>query len=198
MNWTKSAVKTGALAIGALMAGAGAAQAGVSEVHVGVMAHNIRVIDDKNADKEDGPAIELEANFDSPGFLHWAGRPEPYIVASVNVAGETSFAGVGLEWRWEFADGWALQPGLGYVIHDGELENPYPNGSPEAADFAAEHVLLGSRDLFRTSLGLSREFGEHWSGQVFYSHLSHGQILGEGRNQGMDQIGLRIGYRFGG
>lgn len=186
----------GLLAFGAVLGSAGAAHA-IDSVHLGVMAHNIRVIDDKNADKEDGPAIELQVNFDSPGFLSWAGSPTPYAVASVNVSGDTSFAGAGLEWRWEFADGWALEPGLGYVVHDGELENPYPNGSPEAAQFSEEHVLLGSRDLFRTSIGLSREFGGGWSGQVFFSHLSHGQILGEGRNQGMDQVGLRIGRRFG-
>lgn len=188
----------GALAAGALGAMAGAAHAEVESLHVGVLAHNVRIIDPKNADKEDGPAAEFQVNFSSPGFLEWAGSPEPYLVASVNVAGETSFGGGGLEWRWEFADGWALTPGLGYVIHDGELDNPFPNGSPEAAAYADENLLLGSRDLFRTSIGLEREFEGGWSGQIFYSHLSHGQILGEGRNQGLDQIGLRLGYSFGG
>jgi lipid A 3-O-deacylase len=31
-----------------------------------------------------------------------------------------------------------------------------------------------------------------------FQHLSHGQILGDGRNQGVDQIGIRLGYQFGG
>lgn len=182
------------LALG--LAGAGVAHAGVDSVHVGVMAHNIQVIDSKNANKEDGPAIEAQLNFDSPGFLSWAGAPEPYVVLSANVAGDTSFAGVGLEWQWRFAENWSLEPGLGYVIHDGELENPYPPG-PQSIAFAEEHVLLGSEDLFRTSLGLTRHFGNDWSAQLFYSHLSHGQILGDGRNQGMDQLGVRVGYQFG-
>lgn len=182
-------------ALGTVML-AGTAHAGVDQINVGVLAHNIRVIDGKNANKEDGPALEFQINFDSPGFLHWAGSPEPYLVASVNLSGDTSFGGGGLEWRWEFADGWAITPGLGYVIHDGELENPFPPG-PASIAFANQHVLLGSRDLFRTSIGLEREFGPNWSGQLFFSHLSHGQILGDGRNQGLDQAGVRIGYHFG-
>lgn len=175
----------------------GAAQAGVDEFRLGVMAHNIQVIDGKNADKEDGPAIEAQLNFESPGFLSWAGAPRPYLVASANLAGDTSFAGVGLEWRWRFAENWSLDPGFGYVIHDGEIDNPFPSGDPQAAIFAQDHVLLGSRDLFRTSIGVTRHLGGDWSAQLFYSHLSHGQILGDGRNQGMDQIGLRLGYAFG-
>lgn len=179
------------------MAAASGAHAGVDEVHVGVMAHNICVTDCKNANKEDGPNLELQISFDSPDFLDWAGSPQPYLMASANAQGDTSFGGFGLEWHWEFADGWALEPGFGYVVHDGATNNPFANGTPEAAAFAEENVLLGSKDLFRTSLGLSHELPGPWEVEVFFEHLSHGQILGEGRNQGMDQAGLRLGYKFG-
>lgn len=184
-------------AFSAALAAAPAASAGVDEIHAGVMAHNICVTDCKNANKEDGPNVEFQVSFDSPSFLSWAGSPQPYLLASINTAGETSFGGAGLEWRWNFADGWALEPGVGYVVHDGETTNPYPNGSPEAAAFAEEHVLLGSEDLFRTSIGLTRDFEGPWEAQIFFMHLSHGQILGDGRNQGLDQIGVRFGYQFG-
>lgn len=187
----------GLAAFGAALLGAPAAQAGIDEIHVGVMQHNICVINCKNADKEDGPNIELQLSFDSPSFLSWAGSPQPYVMVSANTAGDTSFGGVGLEWRWDFAENWAIEPGVGYVIHDGEIENPYPSGSPQAAAFAAEHVQYGSRDLFRTSIGITRDFEGPWEGQLFYEHLSHGQILGTGRNQGVDQIGIRFGYQLG-
>ena len=193
MRW----ILTGATTIGALAAFASPAAA-IESVHVGVLAHNIQVIDPKNAEKEDGPAVEVQVNFASPDFLGWAGSPQPYLLVSANVAGDTSFAGVGLEWRLRLGEHWAFTPGLGYVIHDGELENPYPIGSPENVAFARDHVLLGSRDLFRTSIGFERDFGERWSGQILFVHASHGQILGQGRNQGMDQLGLRLGYTFGG
>lgn len=173
------------------------ARAGIAAVHLGVMDHNICVTNCKNADKEGDPNIEGQITFDAPSFLNWAGAPRPYVMGSLNTQGDTSFGGVGLEWRWEFADGWALQPGVGYVVHDGELENPYPNATPEAAAFAEEHVQLGSRDLFRSSLALTRELTDAWEVQILYEHLSHGQIIGSGRNQGMDEIGVRLGYRFG-
>lgn len=187
----------GIAAFGALMALAPQAQASVDEIHVGVMAHNICVTDCKNADKEDGPNVEFQVSFDSPDFLSWAGSPQPYIMVSVNTAGNTSFGGVGLEWRWEFAEGWALEPGVGYVIHDGATENPYPGGSPENVAFSEENLLLGSEDLFRTSIGLTRDFEGPWEAQLFFEHLSHGQIIGDGHNQGVDQIGLRFGYQLG-
>lgn len=187
----------GLAAFGAAMAMAPAAHAGVDEVYLGVMQNNICVIDCKNANKEDGPNVEFQVSFDSPSWLGWAGSPQPFVVGSLNVAGETSFGGVGLEWRWDFADKWALEPSVGYIIHDGEVSNPFPNGSPEAAQFADEHVLFGSEDLFRTSLALTRDFEGPWEGQIIFEHLSHGQILGHGRNQGLDSIGIRIGYQFG-
>lgn len=186
----------GVAAFGAMMAAAPQAQAGIDEIHVGVMAHNICVTDCKNADKEDGPNVEFQVSFDSPGFLSWAGSPQPYVMASVNTAGDTSFGGVGLEWRWDFAEGWALEPGVGYVVHDGALENEYAGG-PQQEAFARDHLLLGSRDLFRTSIGITRDFEGPLEAQLFFEHLSHGQILGSGHNQGVDQLGIRIGYQFG-
>lgn len=174
------------------------ANAGVDEGYIGVMAHNICVTDCKNADKESGPNVELQVSFDSPSFLHWAASPQPYLMASINTAGDTSFGGFGLEWRWDIGGGWALEPGVGYIVHDGETNNPYANGTPEAAAFAEQHVLLGSEDLFRTSLGLTRDLPGPWEAQILFEHLSHGQILGHGRNQGLDEIGVRLGYQFGG
>ena len=187
----------GIAAFGAALMMAPAAQAGVDEIHVGVMDHNICVVNCKNADKEDGPNVEFQVSFDSPGFLSWAGSPQPYVMASVNTAGDTSFGGAGLEWRWNFAGNWALEPGVGIVVHDGAVNNPYANGTPEAEAFAAENVLLGSEALFRSSIGLTYDFDGPLEAQLFFEHLSHGQILANGRNQGLDQAGIRIGYQFG-
>jgi lipid A 3-O-deacylase len=187
----------GLAAFGAALMAAPGADAGVDEIHVGVMQHNICVTNCKNADKEDGPNVALQVSFDSPEFLDWAFSPQPYIMASLNTSGETSYAGVGLEWRWQFAEHRAIEPGVGYVVHDGETNNPYANGTPEAADFAEEHVLLGSRDLFRTSLALTYDPAGPWEVGLIFEHLSHGQILGSGRNQGLDELGLRVGYQFG-
>lgn len=187
------------LALGAAVATPAATAANaqlVEEVRVGVLAHNICVTDCKNADKEDGPDVEAELVFASPDFLGWALEPRPFIIANINVAGETSYGGVGLVWNFDFAENWSFEPSFAYVIHDGETDNPFVTGTEEARIFGEENLLLGSEDLFRTSFAINRDFGENWGMQLIFEHLSHGQILGDGRNQGLDNLGLRAYYRF--
>lgn len=169
----------------------------LDEIHFGATAHNVCITDCDNGNKEDGPNLSGELVFNAPGILSVIGKPRPYLVASLNTAGDTSFGGGGLVWNWDFAEGWSLEPGVGYVIHDGELSFPFPQGDPRNDPISANTVFLGSRDLFRTSLSLSRDLAGPWGVQVMYEHLSHGQILGNGRNQGLDNIGVRVSYAFG-
>lgn len=187
----------GAGAFSALAMAAAPASAGMVEsVQVGVLQHNAEVLTRKVAGREDGVNIEAQFNLDPLESLALIGAPSPFAIASVNTEGDTSFAGVGLKWSWRLAEAWALEPELGYVIHDGELANPFPNGDPRATQFSDENLLFGSRDLFRVAFGLSRDVGEARYATLFYNHLSHGQILGNGRNQGVDQLGVRVGFRF--
>lgn len=172
------------------------AHAQVDSARLGLMQHNICVTDCKNADKENGPNISGELRFASPGFLGWAGSPHPYVMASVNTDGNTSYGGVGLEWDFALGDRWHVEPGFGYVLHDGAVNNPFPAGTQAAVDFSEENVLLGSEDLFRTSLALTYDLTERWAVQAIYEHLSHGQVLASGRNQGLDEIGVRLVWNF--
>jgi len=183
-----------AVAAAGLIAPAAVGQ--VDSARLGVMKHNICVTDCKNADKESGANINGELRFASPRFLSWAFSPHPYVMGSVNTDGNTSYGGFGLEWDFAFADRWHVEPGLGYVLHDGAVNNPFPSGTQAAVDYSADHVLLGSKDLFRTNLAITYDFSETWSLQGIYEHLSHGQILGEGRNQGLDEIGMRLIWNF--
>jgi len=176
--------------------GAAPAQAEVEEVRVGVVG-NIRSDQGEIVEgKEEGANVEFDLVSSSPEFLNLLGSPRPYAMVSINTDDGVSFGGVGLLWRWEFADGWAFEPGFGYIIHDGEIDNRFPPGSPESVAFEAENQLLGSRDLFRTSFALEREFGDRAAMQLYWQHMSHGQILDEGRNQGLDYVGVRFLYRF--
>lgn len=179
-------------AVGLLVA---PAYAGVDELRIGAV-HNVRLDHGDLVDGKEGDNIEAELVFDSPDFLNILGSPRPYLVGSGNLEGNTSFGGVGLLWRWNIAHHWAIEPGFGYIIHNGERDNPYPDGTPQAAAFEDEHQLLGSRDLFRTTLALEREFGPHSGVQLYYEHMSHGQILDRGRNQGCDAVGLRYVWLF--
>ncbi len=175
------------------------AHADLNEIRIGLVEHNIRYEDGEFVTpKEDGPNVELEAVWDSPALFELIGSPRPYFMISANTHGDTSFAAIGAYWRWEFAEGWAFEPGFGYAIHNGERDIPseFPDGSPEAAAFERENQLLGSRDLFRTTLALERELGRRAAVQLFYEHLSHGQILDKGRNQALDEVGVRFLFRF--
>ncbi len=173
------------------------AQAKVEEMRLGVVG-NIR---SDHGDVVGGKYGALNAEIDivssSPDFLNLIGSPRPYLFASIPAADDgVSFGGAGLYWRNEFVQDWAIELGFGYIIHDGEIDNIYPAGSPQAVAFEAEHQLLGSRDLFRTSFALERELGERAAFQLYWEHMSHGQILDKGRNQGLDYVGLRLLYRF--
>ena len=103
-----------------------------------------------------------------------------------------------------------MKPPLDLDLHEGEhhaaerrIERPVPRhdlpappGDPRGDAFTEDHVLLGSRDLFRTTLGLHHQINETWGVELMYEHLSHGQVLGKGRNQGLDNIGVRVSYSF--
>ncbi len=191
----KHAIAIAALSTAVIFTGPASADV-LDSVRIGAMDHNIAVTDPKNANKESGANINGEIRFKSPEFLGVIWSPHPYVMASVNTDGNTSYGGVGLEWDWEFFGGWHLEPGFGYVIHNGEIDLPYAPGDPRSGPFLDNNLLLGSEDLFRSSLALTLDFNDTWGMQVIYEHLSHGQILGEGRNQGLDEIGLRLVYNF--
>lgn len=189
-------MKTALVMLAGFVTMAPGALAQIDSVRLGVMEHNICVSDCKNADKEAGANITGEVRFSSPDSLLWAGAPHPYLIVSLNTAGNTSYAGGGLQWDWALAPGWRLEPGFGYVLHDGDINNPFRSGTQAAVDYSARHVLLGSRDLFRTSLALTWDVSADFALQAIYEHLSHGQILGSGRNQGLDEVGLRAVWRL--
>lgn len=173
------------------------ALAQISELRLGLLSHNAE-INAKNGGKEKGPDIEAQIVFESPSWLEWAQSPKPIIVGNLNTQGETSFFGGGLEWGIGLGENFELQPFLGIVVHNGDpLNNPYaPADSVRRAKFNAEELALGSRNLFWLGLNLERKINEDWAVAIHYEHLSHGQILGEGKNQGLDNIGLRIGRKF--
>jgi lipid A 3-O-deacylase len=188
-----------ALTAAAVLASASSAEGVLEEARFGLMAHNtcIQITTCDNSGKEAPVNISGQLVFASPDFLRWAFAPRPYLTASVNTGGDTSYAGGGFEWAWRFADGWALEPGVGYVLHSGaHLDNPYPPSDPRRGPFQESELLLGSRDLFLLSTSLTRDITPTWGVQLRYEHISHGQIIGEGRNQGADELGVRLNYRF--
>ncbi|MEQ8403628.1 MAG: acyloxyacyl hydrolase [Oceanicaulis sp.] len=183
------------LAAGALLALAAApvhAQL-VEEVRVAVVAHD--VVDHA----EDGPQIGLEALFKSPGFLSAIGSPRPYAYASISTQGYTNLVAGGLNWTLRPTARWSLEGAFGLSYNDGVDDIvDLPPGDPDRIRIAETRALLGSDWLFHSRLGTDYALNDRWAVGVYYEHFSHGQILAEGRNQALDEVGVRLGYRFGG
>lgn len=180
-----------AAALAACAAAPGHAQ--LSELRVGVVAHD--VIDHA----EDGPQIGLEALFESPGFLKPVGAPRPYVYASLSTQGYTNLAAAGLNWTARPTPRWSIEGALGLSYNDGveDIVDLAPD-DPVRIEIARTRALLGSEWLFHTRLGTDYALTERWAVGVYYEHFSHGQILASGRNQALDEIGVRLGYRLGG
>jgi lipid A 3-O-deacylase len=164
----------------------------VRDIRFGLVKHNL--FDDRH--REQSENVEGEVVFNSPPALKFIGRPRPYAMVSVNDQGFTDFAAVGLYWRKHLSAHWLIEPGVGLAVHDGRLDNPYPAGDPRNAGYGDSRVLLGTRELFRTTLALERELGPHLGAQIYIEHLSNGGILGSERNQGLNEVGLRVAWRF--
>ncbi len=169
------------------------------ELRFGVLGHDLDLLNDGASGVEPGVDLSVEAVFASPRVLRFLGSPRPYVGGSLNTEGETSFAGVGLDWQTPMFGGVFFQGQLGYIVHSGELDLPEDReANMEETLFLLENkALLGSRDLFRTSVGVGYRVNDQWDVGVVLEHLSHGQILGDGRNQGLDNMGVRISRRFG-
>ncbi|MEH6663832.1 MAG: acyloxyacyl hydrolase [Brevundimonas sp.] len=164
------------------------AQADGLEVRTAVLYHDVN---HPGADAvESGADIELQVLGPRMDALGMLGRPRPYVSAALNTAGDTSFAAVGVVWRRDWTPRWSGEIQFGYAIHDGEIDSTDPV-------IAASRLQLGSRDLFRTALGVDYRLSPDWSVGLQWTHLSHGEILGDGRNQGIDAAGIRVARRFG-
>ena len=152
--------------------------------------------------KEKGNAITLEYVTDEVEFLDFALKPKAYIGGTLNISGDTSYGGAGLLWDTDLSNAFNVEFSFGAVIHDGELELPLPSTATSAAELAeferlnAENIEFGSRVLFRSQFAAGYRVSEDINLQIYYEHLSHGKILSNGSNEGLDTLGIRIGKRF--
>lgn len=176
---------------------ASAANAEITEARFGVMYHNLGVVR-KQAGKEKGPDVAIQVAFNKIQKWKAIGKPRPIVTANINTRGETSFAAAGLNWHNKLSKNWAFEPSFGLAIHNADpLTNPYPpNMSAERYAFSHEKLALGSRELFWTSFAFSRKIGDDKKVFITYEHLSNGQILHHGANEGLDNIGLMFAKTF--
>ncbi len=169
----------------------------LEEARFNVMVHDVNLTGNGAGGKEGGADIQGELVFSSPDFLSWAGSPRPYLNGSLNTSGKTNFGGFGLNWQHDFTSAIYGELGIGLVIHDGIVRLPTILHDPRRLRLDATRLILGSRVLFRPTFVLGLHLNEKWDAALVFEHLSHGQILASGRNEGLDNLGIRLSYKFG-
>ena len=184
----------------ALFLSAQPASAQITEVRIGLSDFDSDVIDlgiSAINGRENSVAINGEIIFAEPEFLKWALTPQPYINATVNLEGNTSFGGAGLLWRQSFGDKFYGDITFGLVIHTGDqiVDRNNELGFFEQIEARNENISFGSRILFREQITLGYRITEDWAAEIFGEHLSNGQIFGR-VNEGVDIVGAKLSKRF--
>jgi lipid A 3-O-deacylase len=110
---------------------------------------------------------------------------EPYVFGALNSKGDTSYAAVGLSWK--FGDRIYIRPGLGIGVHTGSA------GRFDHDDH--DHIDFGSRILFEPEVGIGARVSDRLTIEASWVHLSHATLL-SGQNPGIDNIGARLNFRF--
>lgn len=135
---------------------------------------------------EGGVDVQLGYRFAPIEGLALIGNPAPYVLASVNTRGDTSFAGAGLSWRLGEGPVY-VRPGIGLVVHDGPELRVGPGG---------RRTDLGSRVLFAPEIAVGTRLGERLSLEASWVHISHARLFDGGQNPGIDMMGLRLNWEL--
>ena len=200
----------------------------ISELRVGIAEFDENTLDlpfvNDFAGDENSVAITGEVLFEEPEFLKWALSPQPYIGGTLNLEGDTSFAGGRLLWRQTVGKKFYGDFALGLVVHDGatriepsdefvallnqangfetiddipdELLNALISENNQFIDRFDSEIEFGSRVLFRLQGAIGYNFNEDWAGEVYIEHLSNGGVFSDERNDGVNILGLRAARKF--
>jgi hypothetical protein len=175
---------------------------------VGAFAHDVTFIGDLvgvgAADREGGTDLQIGIRSDPLDELSLIGRPQAHGLLSINSAGTSNFVAAGLSWPISLPGQFYVRPGLGLAYTDGEAGLPAVNAPGLAPPEIQRRLKLyrsridfGSHLLFQPELSIGRVLSPRWSVELTYLHLSNGQVFARGKNQGLDDAGLRLIYKLG-
>jgi lipid A 3-O-deacylase len=168
----------------------------IDEVRAGVLAHDVRFTDHY----EPGPDISAELLLSSPfpqdwgnslpDWLGWVTRPRPHVGGDLNTAGATSQAYVGLTWTVPLSqhvlsdsDALTLDLDFGPSFNNGHVSKT-----------SHDREALGFNVLFRLAAELGWHFTSRLGAYLLFEHVSNGGLATY--NDGLNEVGLRLGYRF--
>ncbi|OYX34128.1 MAG: acyloxyacyl hydrolase [Caulobacterales bacterium 32-69-10] len=185
---------------------AGAAQA--SEAFVGVYAHDVTFIGDAvglgAAGREGGADIHIGYRTGRIDALKFIWRPQVHVFGSINTEGTSNFIAAGFNWRIPLGSKFYFRPGIGLALTDGKTGLPPANvGGLTPQELARRTKLyytridFGSPVLFEPEFAFGVDLSDRIAVEASYTHLSNGQIFAQGKNQGLDDAGVRLIYKFG-
>ena len=169
-------------ALVAALAALVAAPVAAEEVYGGVYAHAVETPFTFDTG-EGGVDIQLGYRADPLEALSFIGAPSPYVFASVNLDGDTNFAGAGLSWKFALGDVY-VRPGIGLVVHDA----PSLRVDPETRI----RTDLGSRVLFEPEIAIGTRLSDRVTAEVSWVHISNARLFNSEQNPGIDTIGVRL------
>lgn len=193
-------MKLVSLCAAAALAAFTALPASAADVWTGVYGHGLGT----KQGTEGGVDIMVGLQSERIDSLWWLFKPAVHGMISANTNVPTDFVAVGFDWPITILHSkWYVRPGIGFAYTTGQADignsaapGITPQESERRAHLAATRIDFGSQDLFEPELAFGYRINDTWRAELSYVHLSNGQILHSGKNQGMDDIGLRVGYRF--
>jgi hypothetical protein len=186
--------------------GVGAAQAG--EVFAGAYAHDVtfvgNVIGLGAAGREGGTDFHLGYRTDRIEALSLIWKPHIHMFGSINTNNTSNFIAAGFDWKIGIKGPLYFRPGIGLAYTDGKTELPSATQPGISAAEAANRTYLyyhriafGSHVLFEPQFALGLNLNNRVSIEASYTHLSNGQIFHQGKNQGLDDAGVRLNWKLG-
>ena len=152
------------------------------EIRIGIFIHDVDYLW-SNMHVEDGLDLNAEILFTCPRVRVLSGILFPNLGITINDRGNTSKGYLGFLWEWMLGNKFFLDLGLGAAIHNGKLNPP-----------AEGEKLLGCRVLFRIPFELGVRISRRLRLSIMFSHISNGYTAEY--NEGLDVLGLRLGYCF--
>ena len=163
----------------------------VSEVRFGVYQHDTGII---GRHKEAGVDFAFEGLSRPLTALSLIGSPRIVVGGVVNSAGKTDQLYAGLTAERNFVrsvftrgDAFFIEGTVGGDWNDGKID---VTGTPLEEHWKSH----GSHFLFRIGWGVGYRINSTWSVALSFNHISNAGLAD--RNEGMNDLGLRVGMRL--
>jgi len=160
-------------------AGVAAADGFISEVRVGALGHDQGF----TSHKEDGYDVNGEILFGDTGWFGDGWTLRPNIGVDINTDDKTNQLYFGAVAHHRLLGPVFFEVGAGGAVHDGELDTNDP-----------DHHSLGCKLLFHLQGDVGVDLSESWALMAHIDHISNADLCD--RNEGLTNIGVRLGYRF--